>query len=1834
MKDNILEYKTTATLHESGRTVVYRGYHTQNNRAVVLKVLKPEAASLERQAAFRHAFKITSKLDLSGVVKPIALADHGGGLVMVMEDIGGQSLARILAASPLSFESALVLAVSLADTVALINRQHIIHKNINPSNIVCKPGTGQINLIDFELSDEAPERNMAPQPPAALEGTLAYISPEQTGRMNRPVDYRTDFYSLGVTFYQMVTGRLPFRVDDALGMVHCHIAKTPVPPHVIDPSIPEMFSEIVMKLMAKMAENRYQSAWGLKADLKRCLNNLRNEGAIHRFELGMEDFSDQLRIPQRLYGRQKEISQLLERFNRAAAGERGLLLIAGSPGIGKTALVREAYRLILEKRGNFIEGKFEQLQHKVPYAAWIQAFTGFIDYLLMEDDARLSEWKDKILDSVEGAGQVLIDIIPNLELIVGPQPKVPALGAPEARNRFNYVFLSFVKALATNEHPLVVFLDDLQWIDAASLNLLYTLASSTDVSNLLMIGAYRDNAVDAQHPLTTTLKALGKEQVRVEQLTLEDLSEETANALFADTLHQDRTETRSLTSLLYAKTGGNPFFLRQSLKKLADKKVLFYDMQHRNWHWDIDDLEAMELSDNVAILMLNRLQLLPLETQQALSLAACIGYHFSIQKLGVITQEPAAGIREKLNPAQGQGFVIFIAGEYRFAHDRVQKAAYTLIAVEERPAQHLNIGRRFLSTTPKDKLKENIFEIVDQLNLGATCISSRDEGEALAELNLLAGKRAMAGIAYASAHAYFKMADRLMMEDRWQRHYQLAFELERRLGQCEFLLGEPAAGAKRLARLADHATSLIDLAAVISLLGPMYTTQQQVDRAVDICLDYLRRTGLEWSAHPSPEEVQRELDRFWQQLGEREIESLADLPRLTDSGWKATMDVLGTLLTPAYFSDVNLLTLATLEAVRLSMAHGNSEAACFAYVMVGEILGSGAGNFEAGYRFGKLACELVDKYAFNAVKARIYSMFGGQISLWQRHARDGLKWLEAAYKASREMGDIEFASYVWIQRATIRIGCGDELEQVQGEVEDGIEFTGKAQFPLVQISLVGQLRFILTMRGLTQAFGSYDGDNFREDEFEQQLTEDASMAITTCFYRIRKLQARFLAHNFEEAIDLSRSTQPVLWTSQSYFIFADYHFYSALAMAGGYDLAPSETQSRFKEALGKHHAQLEILALNSPENFTNSAALVGAEIARIEQRDQDAMKLYEKAISSAWENGFVQNEAIAYEVAAAFYQKRGFDTFFRAYLSHAAACYARWGADGKTRQLKHQYPWLAQGRQAETEPLAMDLDAESIFKAQQAISTNMEMDKLLDEVMHIVIENAGAQSGFMILEQDGGWQIAASGGVRTQENSAALPISLDGSELVARNLVRFVARTGKSIVLDDAANQGDFTRDPCIRREKAKSLLCAPLLSRGRLIGVLYLKNDLTTHAFTSARVRLLEMLLSQAAISLDNARTYEALRASEQKFQAIFDQAFQFIGVLSIKGILLQANQTGLQFAGIGADEVLGKPVWETPWWNHSIDLQQRLQAAIREAGGGKLVRFEAKHIAQNRAVRVADVSLKPIVDAQGYVVQLIIEGHDITERIQREEEIRKLNQELEQRVVERTAKLEAANKELEAFAHTVSHDLRAPLRHINGFIGLLNKNAGAALDDQGRHYMDTISQVANKMGVLIEDLLSFSRMGRHTISLERVDLGRLVGDIIQELGPDTQGRRIDWRIGKLPVIRGDAAMLRVVLDNLITNAAKFTQLRREARIEIGSQPERGAEVVIFVRDNGVGFDMAYADKLFTVFQRLHRADEFEGSGVGLATVHRIVARHGGRTWAHGRPGQGATIYFALPQS
>ncbi|MEA2849684.1 MAG: hypothetical protein QOG78_4965, partial [Rhodospirillaceae bacterium] len=1095
-----------------------------------------------------------------------------------------------------------------------------------------------------------PRERQVPAPPESIAGTLAYMAPEQTGRMNRSIDARSDLYALGVTFYQMLTGRLPFTAADPMAWVHCHIARKPVAPSERLATVPAVLSAVILKLLAKTAEERYQTAAGLARDLRRCLAAWEAQHRIDGFPLGQQDTPDRLLFAEKLYGRERELDALRAAFDRvASSGAPELVLVSGYPGIGKSAVAHELHKAMVPSGGLFVSGKFDQYKRDIPYSTLVQAFQGLVRPLLSKSEDEMARWREALLEALGPNARLMVDLVPELDLVIGEQPPVPELPPQDAQRRFQLVVRRFIGVFARSDHPLTLFLDDLQWLDAATLNLLDDLLTQADVRHLLLIGAYRDNEVDAAHPLMRKLEAIKSEGGKVAEITLAPLAHEHVGQLIADALRCTPRRTGRLTQLVHEKTAGNPFFVIQFLHALADEHLLAFDHDVSRWTWELERIRAKGYTDNVADLMVGKLTRLPAETQRALQVLACLGTVAEITMLSIVLGTPGEQVHTALWEAVRQELVERLDGVYRFTHDRVQEAAYSLIPAASREADHLRIGRLLAARTPPEQLEEAIFEIVNQLNRGAPLIAAREEREQLAELNLVAGKRAKASTAYASALAYL-IAGTTLAEDCWERRYDLIFALELGRAECEFLTGALAEAERRLTVLSTRAVDTVERATVACLRMDLYTTLDQSSRAIAVSLDCLRHLGIDWSPHPTEEEARREYDRIWSQLGSRPIESLIELPLMSDPASLATMDVLGKLGITALSRDANLLSLVVCRAVNLSVAGGNCDASCFAYVRLGMVAGARFGDYQAGYRFGRLGYELVEQHGLKRFQARTYVNFGNVILPWTRHVRAGRDLVRRAFEAANQVGDLVFAAFSCHHVTTNLLAAGDSLDEAQAEAERGLAFAQKIQFGIAIDFSTLHIGLIRTLRGLTPTFGSLDTAQFDELQVERRLAANPDLSLAEFFYWTRKLQARFFAGDYASAIEASSRAQRLLWSGFAQFEMAEYHLYGALCRAAACNTAAAGERQQHVDALAAHHQQLEIWAANCPENFENRAALVGAEIARIDGRDVDAMRLYEQAIRSARASGFVHNEALAFELAARFYAARGFDKIARVYL--------------------------------------------------------------------------------------------------------------------------------------------------------------------------------------------------------------------------------------------------------------------------------------------------------------------------------------------------------------------------------------------------------------------------------------------------------------------------------------------------------------------------------------------------------------------------------------------------------
>jgi predicted ATPase/transcriptional regulator with GAF, ATPase, and Fis domain len=1468
-------------LHQDGEFVLSRGRREDDHSPLLIVAPASEHPAPTSLRRLEHAYALRDLLDPSWATRPVALLNHRGSLLLLLQDPGGEVLKHFFG-YPIALTQFLRTAIGLAVALGRMHARNLIHKDVKPSNVLVNPVTGEVWLMGFGIASRLPRERQTLEPPEFISGTLPYMAPEQTGRMNRSIDSRSDLYSLGVTLYEMLTGSLPFTASDPMEWVHCHIARQPLPPGERVTDIPGPVSAMIMKLLAKTAEERYQTAAGVEHDLRRCLNEWEAQRRIDEFPVGERDIPDRLLIPEKLYGREREIETLLAAFDRIVAGGRPeLVLVSGYSGIGKSSVVNELHKPLVPPRGLFASGKFEQYKRDVPYATLAQAFHTLLRPLLTKSEAELSKWRDALRQALDPNGQLIVDLAPELKLIIGEQPPVPEVTPQDAQARFQLVFRRFINVFARPEHPLALFLDDLQWLDAATLDLIEDLLAQSDVRHLMLIGAYRHNEVNSAHPLIRKLQAIRRAGAKIQEIVLAPLIVEDLERLIADSLHGERECITSLAQLIHEKTGGNPFFAIQFLSALTEEGLLTFDHSEGRWSWDLNRIYAKGYTDNVVDLMVGKLTRLPVETQKALQLFACLGNSAEFALLEIVSQESNEEMHGRLWEAVRAGLIFRTEHSYRFLHDRVQEAAYSLIAEESRAEAHLRIGRLLAAHTPPEEREERIFEIVNQLNRGAALIASRDEREELAELNLIAGKRAKASTAHSSALKYFIDGAALLMDDTWKRRHELVFSLELNRAECEFLTGQSAAAEQRLSRLSSRAANVVELATVTCLRIDLYTTLDQSDRAVAVCLDYLRHLGVEWSPHPPEEEVEQEYAQIWSWLGGRRIEDLIELPLMSDPASLATLDVLTKVLPPALFTDANLLSLTICRAVNLSLQRGNSDGSCVAYGWLGQIAGPHFNNYKAGFQFGLLGYELVEKRGLRRFQARTYTVFACHVMPWAKHVRAGRDLILRTFEAAYKIGDLSFAAFSYVNLNTNLLAAGDPLPEVQRDAENGLEFAQKTRFGFAIGVITVQLGLIRTLRGLTPEFGCFDHEQFEELRFERHLGGDSALAQPECFYWIRKLQARFLAGDYASALDASLRAQRLLWSIPSNFDAVDYHYYGALSLAARWGSASPQQKQQDFDALTAHHRQLEVWAENCPENFENRAALVGAEIARIEDRVLDAERLYEQAIHSASVNGFFHNEAVAYEVAARFHAARGFEKIANAYLREARYSYIRWGADGKVKQLEELYPHLkkeelAPGPTSTIEEQLELLDLATVIKVSQAVSGEMVIEKLIESLMRTAIEHAGADRGLLILQRDNEQRIEAEATISGEIVTVDLRQAAIAADTMPQSVLHYVVRTQESVIVEDASARNSFAADTYIVQHRARSILCLPLMNQTKLIGVLYLENNLASHVFTSNRIAVLKVLASQAAISLENSRLYRDLENREAQIRALKDQLYR----------------------------------------------------------------------------------------------------------------------------------------------------------------------------------------------------------------------------------------------------------------------------------------------------------------------------------------------------------------------
>jgi predicted ATPase/signal transduction histidine kinase/tRNA A-37 threonylcarbamoyl transferase component Bud32 len=1487
MTINLYKYQIKKKIQAGITTTVYQGYDLEKQRSVVIKVLNQEHCTLKEIARLRREHEITRSCNCQGIIKSYNLERCQNSYALILEDFGGRSLKQCFASKPIELKEFLRLAIALVEILNELHKIPIIHKDINPSNIVMNPETGEIKIIDFGIASRLFAEYQTVDSANLLEGTLAYISPEQTSRMNRYLDYRSDYYSLGATFYEMLTLKVPFSAGDAIEIIHAHLAKDAIAPHQINVKIPKTISAIVMKLLAKNAEDRYQSATGIKTDLQICRSQLETTGIIVNFDIAKRDRETQLLIPQKLYGREKEIQTLIEAFERVTKGACELILISGYSGIGKTAVVDRVRQPVIKARGYFLAGKFEQFGRNIPYSAIASAFAGLIKQILTESDRSVALWKKRFLDALGSNGKAIVDVIPEVATLLDKQQDIPRLEASESQRRFERVFEQFIDAIALPESPLVLFLDDLQWADSGSLRLLQLLLGNRNRQNLLVVGAYRDNEVEQTHLLRQTVEILQAKEVRIHQLVVKPLEKEQVEHFLADTLGEERESVAKnpFSELIFQKTQGNPFFLIQLLKTLYAEKLLVRDNKTGSWQWELNKIQAVGIADRgIVELMARNLSKLPETTQQILQLAACLGNQFSLVMLANVCGRSPFETAALLGEALQMGLILPLSNayqilpmldreevlatdklevDYKFLHDRVQQATYCLIPAFERKATHLKIARSLLQETNKISPQEQIFALVNQFNFSLDLLTHQDEKERLAELNLIAGQQAKMAFAYEVALKYFKVGLQLLGENSWSDRYDITMSLYRETIEAKYL-NSHFERANVLSEIAiEKAQNLLDKARVYELAIQAYIAQNKMQAAIDLGLKILQLLEVRPQQKPLPA---------------IKIEQLAMLPEIERRDREIVLRILNALFSASVITNPTLASQITFTAIAFSMQHGNSSFSAIAYSNYGMLLCGRLGQIKQGYQFGQLALRLLEKFHYQGLKCRIVGNFNSYIRHWQEPIRDTLEPLLEALNSGLETGDLEYSGYAILSYLTHLFWLGKNLKTVEQEIVKYLALLKKLNLQYHVIYAEIGRQSILNLLGESQE-KQLAGKSFNSSNSVPALIEKNNRTALFCVYFSEAIAA-YLFNDPSLSLVKAQEAEKYESSVPGFVTVVAHNFYYSLALLACYSSVESWQQKEYFKKVISNQEKLKYWADCSPDNFKARYELIEAEKARILDQNSKVEELYRSVILEAQKQEQVQIEALTNELATDFYLANKNLQKAREYAIAAYDSYLRWGAMAKARDLEKKYQQFLDGFPQEPnntielksmndstcEIKSETLDLLSVVKASQAISQEILLDRLLEKLTHIILENAGAQKIFLILSKNEKLFIEVAASANNKGTVLQQSIPLDLTQSLSKSIVNYVARTKEFLVLRNASEDSLFASDPYIEKRKPKSILSVPLINKNQLIGIIYLENNLLTDAFKRDRIELLNLLAPQIAISLENARLYQCLQQAQAK--------------------------------------------------------------------------------------------------------------------------------------------------------------------------------------------------------------------------------------------------------------------------------------------------------------------------------------------------------------------------------
>jgi len=1482
------DYSHLEKVQEFPHSIIYRAQRIRDDHPVLIKQYKSEFSDKTISLMKRRLGSI--KRMKSTAIAPISeylAADNK--MAVAYEDTGAMFLSVLLLDNQTDLTDFLGLALAISRNLGLLHNKQIILNDLCPHNILLDLKTGDLKFTGPAFQKLTTSSHKIQETAELLEIPYTYTSPEQTGRINWTVDQRSDLYALGITFYEMICGRLPFQDDDMKMMIHHHLATEPESILRYRPETPLIIDHIITKLLSKSPDDRYQSAFGLMQDLRTCQEQYTESHRIELFELAQQDNVERFYIPSKLYGAEKNIATLIESFNRICSGSVEMMIVKGGAGIGKTSLVRELLDTVELKSGFLTQGRCEKEYSDTPYYPLVKSFQMAVQRILSGDHADIARWKVRFQESFARNGQLVIDFIPEMEKIIGPQPKLPKLDPVENQNRLIHVFRRFMQAFTMENKPLVIFLDSFHWVDSATILLMQAALSDINSRYIQFVISYQENRIIHAHTLSVALDEILKSGTHIQEITVLPLTLEDVCLLIEEAL-SFKQDFELLARHVLEKTDGNPYFVKQLLQFYHAKKLIYFDGTVGKWTWNLEKIEKAGVSKEVADLLMEKISDLPNDSAETVKQASCIGRQFNVQHLALLADHDEAFITRSLEMPVRAGLIrpvtenikktsqfdsqhdledLSAYSSFRFTHGKVIQAALALLNEEERKKTHLQFGRLLIDNLPLEDIDQDTYRIVNQMNEGFDLIQERSERHELARLNLIAGNKSRTTAAFDTAWKYFSMGSQLLSDDSWKTDYNLTKELYLKRSDCAYYIGSAEEAEPIYEQLLKHVKTNAEKVEVTNLKLNLYIKNNMLEEAVEIGLEALKDLFNE-ETPPNDAEInivsQVQMQDIQSDLEKKKIENILFLPLMADEDKKALMELISNIIPAVHVIRKNLWIYLTLKMVENSLHFGNTDSSAYGYMNYAVILCSGLKDYESGYSMGALALDLNEKFNNVQLSSQLNFLFGSYISHWKTRARDNITFLKRSYQAGIEYGDYLTAanSIDFLMRSLIMTGAPlEEIEKEAKKHQDFIEQLNNEELKdVVEISK----QITLLRETLPNSDGFVPSENQSRGIIRNLKTKHKTLILQWYYLISAQIHCQF--YNYQKALNLILESEKIIG-SFSQLAVPEHYFYFCLIILDIYPESSEEEKKRYWDLLKVSQQKLGELAERCPNNFIDKSLLVAAKMAAVSGNFVQAVGLYDESIRLARENGFVQNEAIANEAAAKYYLSRNQVTVATAYLREACQAYIRWGALAKVKHLEKSYPDLLIKRRRfddKSESLEENgkmhefIDLPAIVKASQSISGEMIQEKMVEKLLNLLIDNTRADKIFFIIDVDGQLNITAEGFTDKDPQVSLCFVPLEESENIAQSVVYYVIRTRKLVLLDDASKEGTFSYNSYIRERKPKSILCLPVITHGKLRGIVYLENSVETQAFSQKQVELLTILISQVSISLENSLLYANL--------------------------------------------------------------------------------------------------------------------------------------------------------------------------------------------------------------------------------------------------------------------------------------------------------------------------------------------------------------------------------------